>query len=125
LKLQLFFSLLIFLITFEWGEKKTEKSIKPRKLEKKNNRKNRTVKKNRLKFKKKNKPVRFRFYKPETEKTKPNQTQTGKKTEPNRKNRANRFKPVFFLKKQTEPKPVSLNQFWLFLKKIDLITFFF
>jgi hypothetical protein len=55
------------------------------------------VKKNRLKFKKKT----------------------------NRKNRANRFKSVFVLKTQTEPKPVSLNQFWLFLKKIDLITFFF
>jgi hypothetical protein len=60
------------------GEKKIEKS---KKLEK-NNRKNRAVKKNRLKFWK-NQPVRF--YKPKTEKTKPNPNR--KKTEPNRKNR--------------------------------------
>jgi hypothetical protein len=55
--------------------KKTEKPRKPEK----NNRKNRIVKKNqlnRLKFLK-NRPVRF--YKPKTEKTKPNRTQTGKK----------------------------------------------
>jgi hypothetical protein len=65
--------------------KKTEKPIKPRKPEK-NNRINRTVKINRLKFKKK--PtclVRFRFYKPETEKTEPNRTELKpKKTGKNR-----------------------------------------
>jgi hypothetical protein len=73
--------------------------------------------------------VEFRFYKPETEKTEPNRTQTkktGKKTEPNRKKtsqtkktepnrektepnqknrvkpektKPNRFEPVFVLKK--------------------------
>jgi len=36
---------------------------------------------NRLKFKKKTDgSVQFRFYKPETEKTEPNRTQTGKKS---------------------------------------------
>jgi hypothetical protein len=51
--------------------KKTEKPIKLRKP-KKNNWKNRAVKKNRLKFWK-NWPVWFKFYKSETEKTKKNQ----------------------------------------------------
>jgi hypothetical protein len=93
LKLQLFFSLLIFLITFEWGEKKTEKSIKPRKLEKKNNRKNRTVKKNRLKFKKKTnrfdfdfinlKPKKLNRTKPKLEK-KPSQTEKTEQIDLNR-----------------------------------------
>jgi hypothetical protein len=53
------------------------------------------VKKNRLKFFK-NRPVRF--YKPETEKTEPNQTQTGKKPSETRKNRA-------------KPEVVGLNRF--------------
>jgi transcriptional regulatory protein LevR len=35
-------------IVYNSGEKKIKKLIKPRKLEKKNNRKNRTVEKNRL-----------------------------------------------------------------------------
>jgi hypothetical protein len=68
---------------------------------------------NRLKFKK-NQPVRFRFYKPKTEKTKPN---------PNRKKTSqtglNRFCP----KNQTEPKPVGLNRFWFFFLKSGLVTF--
>jgi hypothetical protein len=41
--------------------------------------------------------VWFRFYKQKTEKTEPKPEKTGKKTEPNRKNRA---KP-----EKTEPKP--------------------
>jgi hypothetical protein len=64
---------------------------------------------NRLEFLK-NQPVRFWFYKPETEKTKPNQTQT-EKTEPNKK------KPSqigFCQKNRTEPKPVGLNRFRFF-----------
>ena len=91
--------------------KKTKKPIKSRKPEK-NNRKNRTVKKNllnRLKFWK-NGLVRFRFgflslepEKPNRTEKKPSQTekpsQTGK-TKPNRKNRA---KPDFALKNWTEP----------------------
>jgi hypothetical protein len=57
--------------------------------------------------------VRFRFYKPETEKTEPKP----EKTEPNQ------FEPVFVQK--TEPKPVGLNRFRFFLKKkIGLVTFF-
>jgi hypothetical protein len=107
--------------------KKTEKPIKPRKPEK-NNRKNRTVKKNRLNFWK-NRPVRFRFFKPGTKKTELN---------PNRKNRAkpeknlakpepNRFEPVFVLKNRTEPKLVGLNRFQFsfgFLKKkFSLVIF--
>jgi hypothetical protein len=67
--------------------------------------------------------VRFRFYKPKTEKTKPKKNGAKpEKTEPNRKNRAklekpsqtkkadsNRFELVFILKNQTEQKPVGLN----------------
>jgi hypothetical protein len=48
--------------------------------------------------------VRFRFYKPETEKP----SQTGKNQA---KTESNQFKPVFI---RTELKPVSLNQFWFF-----------
>ena len=84
--------------------------------------------------------VLFWFYKPETEKTKPNRTQTKKKpekpqkkpsqnekTKSNRKNRAkkkpkkpsqtgkNQAKPVFLLKNQIEPKPVGLNRYRFFL----------
>jgi hypothetical protein len=63
--------------------------------------------------------VRFRFYKPETKKTKPNRTRTQKnrkKTEPNRKKtektKPSRFEPVFFLKNRTKPgrfEPVSIR----------------
>ena len=59
--------------------KKTEKQIKSRKL----NREKKLIKLIKIK---KNQPVRFRFYKFETEKTEPNRTQTEKnwkKIEPN------------------------------------------
>ena len=71
--------------------------------------------------------VWFRFYKPETEKTKPNPNRKKpsqsrknrakpKKTKPDRKNQTepekNRAKPVFILK--TEPKPIGLNKFVFF-----------
>jgi hypothetical protein len=74
------------------------------------------VKKNQLKFLK-NRPVRF--YKHEIEKTElnPNRkklSQTGKKLS------QNRVKPVFILKNQTKPKPVGLNRFRFFLKKISV-----
>ena len=46
--------------------------------------------------------VRFRFYKPKTEKTKPN---------PNRKKLS---QTGFVLKNRTEPKLVGLNRFWFF-----------
>jgi hypothetical protein len=80
--------------------KKTEKLIKPRKQKK--NWKNRTVKKNRLKFWK-NRPIWF--YKPEIKK--PNRTKTEKtrknrvkpeKPSQTRKTEPSRFEPVFFLK---------------------------
>ena len=50
----------------------SKKTEKPRKQKK--NQKNQTVKKNRLNRLKfwKNRPIRFRFYKPKTEKTEPN-----------------------------------------------------
>jgi len=70
--------------------------------------------------------VRFWFYKPETEKTEPNQnkkktrkkpSQT-EKIEPNwkkssqiKKTEANRFELVFVQKNRTKLKPVSLNRF--------------
>jgi hypothetical protein len=57
--------------------------------------------------------VRFRFYKPETEKTE----SKPEKTEPNR------FEPVFVQK--TEPKPVGLNRFRFFKKKNRFGYFFF
>jgi hypothetical protein len=64
----------------------------------------------------KNRPVRFRFYKPEIEKTKPNpnrkKPRQTEKTELNRfesvfvlKTEPNRFEPIFVLKNRTEPKP--------------------
>jgi hypothetical protein len=59
--------------------------------------------------------VRFRFYKLETEKTKPNRTQIEKKLEKNRvkpeKIKPNRFEPVFVQKNRTETgqfEPVSV-----------------
>jgi len=80
------------------GEQKNQKTKKTEK----NNRKNRTVKKNQLKFWK-NRPVWFRFYKPETEKTKSEKkpSQTGK----------NRVK-------------IKLKPSQTGFKKIGLITFF-
>ena len=97
--------------------KKNEKLIKPRKLEK-NNRKNWTVKKNRLKFWK-NRPVRFGFISLKLKKL--NQTQTERKP--------NRAKPVwtgFCPKKpnRTETgqfEPVSVNVFLNF----GLVFFFY
>jgi len=63
------------------------------------------VKKNRLKFLK-NRPVRFQFYKSETEKTEPKPKKTG------------------FCYKITEPKPVGLNWFRFFKKKPVWLFFF-
>jgi len=125
--------------------KKIRKSIKSRKPEKKN-KKNRTEKKNRLNFWK-NRPVRFRFYKQKTKKTKPNRTETDKKpsqtgpklsqtrkTEPKPRkpsqNRKNRAKPVWtgFCPKKpnwTETgrfDPVSV--FFFKKKNFSLVTFF-
>jgi hypothetical protein len=58
---------------------------------------------------------KYKLYRSETEKTKPNQkkmSQTG----------LNWF---FFLKNQTEPKPIGLNRFWFFFfKKFGLVIFF-
>jgi hypothetical protein len=96
--------------------KKTKKPIKSRKQEI-NNQKNQTVKKKLIRILKKlTGSVRFRFYKPEIEKTKPNRTHS-EKTE------SNRFEPVFVLKNRNEMKPVGLNRF-RFLKKIDLVIIF-
>jgi hypothetical protein len=54
--------------------------------------------------------VRFRFYKPETEKTEPKL----KKTEKNRAKLEKQSQTSFFLKNRIEPNPVSLNRFWFF-----------
>ena len=65
----------------------------------------------------------------ETKKTEPNPNQKNEKNQvklgknwakpekpsQTRKNRANRFEPVFILKNQTETKLVGLNWFWFFL----------
>jgi len=100
----------------------SEKTEKPRKQKK-----NRTVKNNRLNRLKfwKNQPIRFRFYKPKTEKTEPNRTQTEKKPEPNQAKLKNRAKPVFVLKNRTEPKPIGLNRFQFFFKKNSVWLLFF
>ena len=67
--------------------------------------------KNRLKFWK-NRPVRFQFYKSETEKTRKNRAKT----------KPNWFEPVFIQK--TKPKPVGLNRFWFFFYIKNLISLF-
>ena len=90
--------------------KKTEKQIKQRKPEKKITEKTEPWKKTIKPIKILKKPtssVRFRFYKPETKKTKPNPN----RTEQNWKNRA---KSVFVQKNRTELKPVGLNRFLFF-----------
>jgi hypothetical protein len=87
--------------------KKTKKPIKLRKPEK-NNRKNRTVKKNRLKFLK-NRPVRFGFSFITLKPKKPN------RTEPNLKK--NRAKPEKNRAKLKKPSQTGLNRF--FFKKTE------
>jgi hypothetical protein len=96
--------------------KKIEKSIKLRK-QKKNNQKNRTVKKNRLKFwtNRSFGSVRFWFYKTETEKTEPNRTQTEKTRKKPSQTGLNRFRfflkffglVIFFDKNRTKPKMIT------------------
>jgi len=124
--------------------KKTGKPIKPRKPEKKPNRKKNPIKP--IKFLKKPAgSVRFRFYNQKTKKTEPNRNRKkiGKKTEPNRKkpsqnreNRAktgktepNRFEPVFALKKPNRTEtgrfdPVSVRFRFFFQKKISVWLLF-
>jgi hypothetical protein len=114
------------------GEQKKLKNRLNRENWKKNNRKNRTAKKNRLQFWK-NRPVRFCFDFISLKPKKPNRTQTKKtrkKTESNWKKpsqtekiESNRFELVFDQKTKSKLKPVDLNQFWFFLKK-NLIWFF-
>jgi hypothetical protein len=110
----------------------SKKIKKPRKLEKKNNRKNQTMKKNwlnRLEFKKKKEPVRFGFGFISLKPKNLNRTLTEKTRKKNRakleKNRASRFEPVFFQNNRTEPKPVGLNRFRFFFKKTGFGNFFF
>jgi hypothetical protein len=80
-------------------KKKIKKLIKPIKQKKNTNRKNRTVKKNWLKFWK-NRLVWFGFGFISLKLKKPNRTQT-EKTEPNQKTESNRFESV--LSKKTKP----------------------
>jgi hypothetical protein len=71
--------------------------------------------------------VRFRFYKPETEKTELNRTQTEKnrkQTEP-KPIQTEKTKPNRVLSKKTEPKPVGLNRFHFLKKKTIQFGFFF
>jgi hypothetical protein len=72
--------------------------------------------------------VRFRFYKPETEKIesnriKPKQKKARKKLSQTGKTEPNRFELVFVLKNQIEPNPVGLNRF-RFKKKLIWLYFF-
>ena len=104
--------------------KKTKKLIKPRKSEKKNNRKNRTVKKNRLKFWK-NRPVRFGFDFLSLEPEKPNRT----RTEKTGKNGAKPKKPSQTgLNRFCSKKPNRNRSVWtgfsFFFLKFGLVTFF-
>ena len=96
--------------------KKTEKP-------KKNNWKNRTVKKKSIKpikiLKKPIGSIRFQFYKHKTKKTElnPNKKKLEKKPRQTGKNRA---KLVFVLKNRTESKPAGLNRFrFFFLIRFD------
>jgi hypothetical protein len=106
--------------------KKTEKLIKPRKLEKKITEKTEPKKKP-IKILK-NPVGSVRFYKQKTEKTEPNRIRKNReKTEPKpEKPSQNRFEPVFSLKKpnRTELKPVGLTQFRFFFKKISVWLLF-
>jgi len=110
-----------------------KKTKKPRKSEK-NNWKNRTIKKNRLKFWK-NRPVQFDFGFISLKPKKPNRTQTEKNWAKLAKNRVkpkNQAKPVwtgFCPKKPNrietgrfEPVPVRFRFF--FIKKFSVVTFF-
>jgi hypothetical protein len=65
-------------------------------------------------FKKRTGSVRFRFYKPETEKT--------NQTKPNRKKPSQTSLNRFFPKK-TKPKPVGLNRFHFFLNQFGYLFF--
>jgi len=115
----------IDLRVYHKGKKKRRKKIgmweKNRENQKKITKKTEPWKlKNRLKLWK-NRPVRFRFYKSKTEKTKPNRrkpSQTG----------IYQAKPLwtgFCPKKlnRTEPKPVCLNRFYFFFN-FSLVIFF-
>jgi len=115
--------------------KNTEKPIKPRKLKKKKPKKlNREKKPIKLIWilKKPTGLVRFRFYKPETEKTEPNRPNWKNRANPSqtRKNRAKLVWTSFCSKKtnRTEPKPVGLNRFRFgfgFFKKKSVWLLFF
>jgi len=105
------------------------------------NRENQIIKKKLIKLikilKKPIGSVQFRFYKSETEKTELNPNRKNrKKTESNKKkpnqtgknrvkpkNKPNQFELVFILK--NKPKPVGLNRFWFFYKKIRFDYFFY
>jgi hypothetical protein len=100
--------------------KKTEKP-------KKNNWKNRTVKKKSIKpikiLKKPIGSIRFQFYKHKTKKTElnPNKKKLEKKPRQTGKNRA---KLVFVLKNRTESKPAGLNRFRFFFFNSVWLLFF-
>ena len=94
---------------------------KKMKNQKKNNRKNRTVKKKPIKILKKLTGL-VQFYNSETKKTKPKKNQVkSEKTDPNRKNQAKPIWTGFVLKNQT--KLVSLNRyrFSFFLNQFNYI----
>ena len=118
--------------------KKTEKPIKPRKPEK-NNRINRTVKINRLKFKK-NRPVWFDFGFISLKPKKPNRTELNsnrkklEKIEPKpsqtEKTDPNRFESVVVQKKPNRTKisrfePVLVQFRFFFKKNFGLVIFFY
>jgi len=57
------------------------------------------------------------------EKPSQNQAKTGKNRAKTEKTKPKQFKPVFILKNRTEPKPVGLNWFRFFKKKIQFNYF--
>ena len=99
----------------------SKKTEKPRKPKKPNN------EKKPIKILKKSaSSVRFRFYKPKTEKTEPNQQKTEpklKKTSQTKKTKPNRFEQVFVLKNRTETSRCELVSVFFF--KISVSLFFF
>ena len=123
--LSLSLSLFLF-IYFQLGVfKKTKKLIKPRKP-KKPNREKKLIKPIKI-LKKPTGSVRFRFFKPGTEKTEPNREKTEpnqKKTEPNRKKPGQPVWTGFCSKKPNRNRSVWTG-FGFLKKKFGLVTFFY
>ena len=123
---------MVFTGSYKWfpltrGEQKNRLN---RENQKKNNQKNWTVKKNRLKFWQ-NQPVQFGFgfislkpKKPNRNESKLRSEKNRAKTESNWKTEPNQFEPVFGLKNRTETSRFEPVSVFFFYKYFGLVTFF-